>query len=293
MVTTHITRRLNSVAGKSFSPLGGGAGERRPSCSHYPKPRGMSFNPLGGGAGSGTRSARQFDTSDCGRRDGNLVSIPSEVGRGRALINSAVGHRQIRRLRFNPLGGGAGSGSHVSGRCSSATFNPLGGGAGSGTCRRPLRRCLFQSPRRWGGVGLEFIWQALLNASLLRFNPLGGGAGSGSIQRIVQLDARAGLGFNPLGGGAGSGSQVSDSSSAAKRVSIPSEVGRGRAPQHMQQAPWSKAHPRVSIPSEVGRGRAGPSGKPCSTPSCLFQSPRRWGGVGLQSAKTLHAIADC
>jgi len=56
----------------------------------------------------------------------------------------------------------------------------------------------------------------------------------------------------------------------------------------------------------VGRGRAGPSGKPCSTPSCLvsipsevgrgrapslfcqsvhwaasFQSPRRWGGVGL------------
>ena len=44
---------------------------------------------------------------------------------------------------------------------------------------------------------------------------------------------------------------------------------------------------KVSIPSEVERGRAGPSGKPCSTPSLAeFQSPRRWGGVGLPSPVT-------
>ena len=99
-MTTHIIRRLNSVAGKSFSPLGGGAGERRPSCSHYPKPRGMSFNPLGGGAGV---YIRPYSTASPENRFNPLI---------RALHVSAVDDTKVHRS--------------VS----------------------------FQSPRRWGGVGL-------------------------------------------------------------------------------------------------------------------------------------------
>src|SRR5271165_6930234 len=38
-------------------------------------------------------------------------------------------------------------------------FNPLGGGAGSGSYsvnpKEPYKVILFQSPRRWGGVGLS------------------------------------------------------------------------------------------------------------------------------------------
>ena len=123
------------------------------------------------------------------------------------------------------------------------------------------RSVSFQSPRRWGGVGLP---------------------------------------AHAEGHGANLG----------QRVSIPSEVGRGRAGPSGK--PCSTPSCLVSIPSEVGRGRAGPSGKPCSTPSCLvsipsevgrgrassrpmtfgqcekiggveFQSPRRWGGVGLET----------
>ena len=51
-MTTHITRRLNSVAGKSF-------------------------NPLGGAAGSGSQDSPRFESCH------DSVSIPSEVGRGR------------------------------------------------------------------------------------------------------------------------------------------------------------------------------------------------------------------
>jgi len=120
----------------------------------------------------------------------------------------------------------------------------------------------FQSPRRWGGVGLFMSRPSMTPRSiaLFRFNPLGGGAGSGSHQRLVSIFGGirkvislqsprrwGGVGlasttfnasriispsFNPLGGGAGSGSQ------------------------HMQ-----KAMEQISA-----------SG---------FQSPRRWGGVGL------------
>ena len=40
----------------------------------------------------------------------------------------------------------------------------------------------FQSPRRWGGVGLFMSRPSMTPRSiaLFRFNPLGGGAGSGS-----------------------------------------------------------------------------------------------------------------
>ena len=89
----------------------------------------------------------------------------------------------------------------------------------------------FQSPRRWGGVGLAVS--------------------------VPSHASRFGLSFNPLGGGAGSGSDVQSTSPlrTIMRVSIPSEVGRGRAPDTCnhgaaQSAIW------VSIPSEVGRGRA-------------------------------------
>ena len=63
--------------------------------------------------------------------------------------------------------------------------------------------------------------------------------------------------FNPLGGGAGSGySCLASVASARLPVSIPSEVGRGRAP------------PIISVPhADAARGS--------------FQSPRRRGGVGL------------
>ena len=65
-----------------------------------------------------------------------VVSIPSEVGRGRAQI-----HVDEER-------------------------NP--------------RDLPFQSPRRWGGVGLKTRPRPQARASTLSFNSLGGGAGSGS-----------------------------------------------------------------------------------------------------------------
>ena len=68
----------------------------------------------------------------------HLVSIPSEVGRGRARADvESPGGRAVK-CRFNPLGGGAGSGSQY--RCEA---------------HRPSSRSRFQSPRRWGGVGLS------------------------------------------------------------------------------------------------------------------------------------------
>src|SRR5271166_3751212 len=108
MVTTHVTSRFNSVAGKSFSPLGGGAGERRPSCSHYPKPRGMSFNPFGVGAGAwDDPTIRQLR-----RREESFQSPRSWGGVGLFMSRPSMTPRSIALFRFNPLGGGAGSGSH-------------------------------------------------------------------------------------------------------------------------------------------------------------------------------------
>jgi hypothetical protein len=132
MVTTHITRRLNSVAGKSFSPLGGGAGERRPSCSHYPKPRGMSFNPLGGGAGAwDDPTIRQL------RRREESFQSPRRWG-GVGLASTIFNTSRIISPSFNPLGGGAGSGSqHMQ------------------KAMEQISASGFQSPRRWGGVGLR------------------------------------------------------------------------------------------------------------------------------------------
>ncbi len=69
-----------------------------------------------------------------GLRNG-FVSIPSEVGRGRALSEPG----DISEVEFE-----------------------------------------FQSPQRWGGVGLVHLASPAQRLRLLSFNPLGGGAGSGS-----------------------------------------------------------------------------------------------------------------
>ncbi len=68
------------------------------------------------------------------------VSIPSEVGRGQARTSSTCRRpwNRLPRDRFNPLGGGAGSGSfelayHIDTVRLAFRFNPLGGGAGSGS----------------------------------------------------------------------------------------------------------------------------------------------------------------
>src|SRR5271157_575888 len=115
------------------------------------------------------------------------------------------------------------------------SFNPLGGGAGSGSLNRSMLTQLgytwFQSPRRWGGVGLLY--------------------------HVIDSCVNDDLGFNPLGGGAGSGSQRlarSDSAANSLPVSIPSEVGRGQAPTIFSGYRGSRACD--SIPSEVGRGQA-------------------------------------
>src|SRR5208337_2219422 len=140
----------------------------------------------------------------------------------------------------------------------------------------------FQSAWRWGGVGLLITASSPATAGpLFRFNPLGGGAGSGD-------------------------SPPSGPQKRARFVSIPSEVGRGRSglcprPPHNVRVSFQSprrwggvglAHPAhaeghgtndleiVSIPSEVGRGRARASEVHHRWPSVSFQSPRRWGGGG-------------
>src|SRR5271157_2061328 len=85
----------------------------------------------------------------------------------------------------------------------------------------------------WGGVGLLITASSPATAGpLFRFNPLGGGAGSGrSAGSLGRCDPHGIICFNPLGGGAGSGIATTASSPSTTPcfVSIPSEVGRGRA----------------------------------------------------------------
>ena len=211
-MTMHITRRLISVAGKSFSPLGGAAG-------------------------SGSQDSPRFESCH------DSVSIPSEVGRGRAQPHSHAGTALPRQVSISSeVGRGRAP------RCE---------GKGVQT-----QDDWFQSPRRWGGVGLVHLASPAQRLRLLSFNPLGGGAGSGSQSCPAQAGSglefqsprrwgrardrrgatthRCEASFNPHGGGAGSGSR------------------------HMQ-----KAMEQISA-----------SG---------FQSPRRWGGVGLVPYAKLKA----
>ena len=204
-----------------------------------------SFNPLGGGAGSGSKhmqkameqiSASGFQSP---RRWGG-------VGLGRTLLRPATA---------SPL------------TCCLFCFNPLGGGAGSGSPYFAMSRwrgvLSFQSPRRWGGVGLRE--SATITMTRWRFRVLSfqsprrwGGVGlirstaTDTVQapRPVSIPSEVGRGrahpqtrpryvsrllacFNPLGGGAGSGSLsvLTRRGREQHHVSIPSEVGRGRAHQ--------------------------------------------------------------
>src|SRR5208337_5199128 len=106
-------------------PSGGGGGGQGGRDGHVSGLARFRFNPLGGGAGSG-KSLDQHRAAPHLR----FVSIPSEVGRGRPC-NTSSPMPAGPWFRFNPLGGGAGSGSS---RCrlllshASACFNPLGGG---------------------------------------------------------------------------------------------------------------------------------------------------------------------
>src|SRR5271165_4774560 len=93
-----------------------------------------------------------------------------------------------------------------------------------------------------------------------------------------RFNSVAGKSFNPLGGGAGSGSEITYVSADHQWAVFqsPRRWGGVGLPAHAEGHGASLGQ-RVSIPSEVGRGRAGPSGKPCSTPSCLVSIPSEVG----------------
>src|SRR5271157_1767664 len=95
-----------------------------------------------------------------------FVSIPSEVGRGRARYHRIFSRDRWSSVSFQSPRRWGGVGLGVVGRVAPwstrrlSRFNPLGGGAGSGSQSSswPLTACAtvsFQSPRRWGGVGLS------------------------------------------------------------------------------------------------------------------------------------------
>ena len=136
----------------------------------------------------------------------------------------------------------------------------------------------FQSPRRWGGVGLQRPIRCLGSRS------------------IVSIPSEVGRGRAPR--------QSSPCMPSLSRVSIPSEVGRGRALRSFTSGPqratfgfnplgggagsgsgngflMRATELSVSIPSEVGRGRALRLTDATTSGVHEFQSPRRWGGVGL------------
>jgi len=88
----------------------------------------------------------------------------------------------------------------------------------------------FQSPRRWGLVGLRMILRQYWKIQ----------------RRLFQSPRRW--------GGVGLTGDSDADRSTDRRVSIRSEVGRGRAQIHPQEQGDETMN--VSIPSEVGRGQA-------------------------------------
>jgi len=199
-----------------------------------------------------------------------LVSIPSEVGRGRAREHGLYPSTP-RPVCFVSIPSEVGRGR--------APYHRI-------FSRDRWSSVSFQSPRRWGGVG-RLSPKRSSKACSFRFNPLGGGAGSGSRLLGRALLSMNCVCFNPLGGGAGSGSRCSRSGrqrnlQCGVLVSIPSEVGRGRAPR---RRPGAVAEAQLRF-NPLG-GRAGPGSRHhvfllLQDPlSITFQSPRRWGGVGL------------
>ena len=200
----------------------------------------------------------------------------------------------MRSLRFNPLGGGAGSGSIATWSTRSA-------------------RNLFQSPRRWGGVGLVFRW--IIFASQGRVSiPSEVGRGRAPTHAEGHRSDLGHAGFNPLGGGAGSGSihLAALLQRLLHLVSIPSEVGRGRAPMQVQAldstrlrfnplggGAGSGSHRNADVgtmlpgfnPLGGGAGSGSVEVDETRTSGDTFQSPRRWGGVGLSGRSRSSRVA--
>jgi len=134
----------------------------------------LSFNPLRGGAGSGWSIWQALlNAFAC------LVSIPSEVGRGRAQPSQDHEESAVQEgSSFNPLGGGAGSGSRtwpisINTKAGLFRFNPLGGGAGSGSLSphllpRPLVLCFVSIPSEVGrGREFEYTRHGTLTLSFV------------------------------------------------------------------------------------------------------------------------------
>ena len=359
MVTTHITRRLNSVAWKSFSPLGVGAGAGS-SCS---KKRWYgSILGVGAGAWGPSMTPRSIAhvSFQSPRRWGGvglaarpLVSIFGGIRkvislqsprrwRGIGLASTTFNASRIISPSFNPLGGGAGSGSQhmqkameqisASGFQSPRRWGGVGlihlaspaqrllawfqsprrwGGVGlAGSCvvsipsevgrgrarsasqlRHAHAVCSFQSPRRWGGVGLGRCTGKGNRLPKSRFNPLGGGAGSGSTS-IASRAWRSIGGFNPLGGGAGSGSKPTGAAMVKTEASF-NPLGGGAGSGSSSIFPRAMCLPGFQSPRRwggVGLRTRGPSVH--RDGPAAFQSPRRWGGVGLQRAGEIPSLPD-
>src|SRR5208337_2626133 len=238
------------------------------------------FNPLGGGAGSG-------DSPPSGpQKRARFVSIPSEVGRGRSGLCPRPPHNVRVSFQSPRRWGGVGRDSTPGRRTMfEFRFNPLGGGAGSGSHIQHMQKAMeqmtsrsFQSPRRWGGVGL--VHQKFITVGHpFRFNPLGGGAGSATSNATMNIGSTT-FRFNPLGGGAGSGCRFSPTH--ADRPSFrfnPLGGGAGSA----RRSRWTCLRPsKVSFQSPRRWGGVGLSlfANACRPTLVSFQSPRRWGGVG-------------
>src|SRR5208337_3039869 len=198
--------------------------------------------------------------------------------------DSAPGRRTMFEFRFNPLGGGAGSGGTLppaAAPCSSFVSIPAGSGSHIQHMQKAMEQMTsrsFQSPRRWGGVGL--VHQKFITVGHpFRFNPLGGGAGSATSNATMNIGSTT-FRFNPLGGGAGSGCRFSPTH--ADRPSFrfnPLGGGAGSA----RRSRWTCLRPsKVSFQSPRRWGGVGLSlfANACRPTLVSFQSPRRWGGVG-------------
>jgi len=206
------------------------------------------------GRGRAGPSGKPCSTPSC------LVSIPSEVGRGRHSASSRSSTTAPSVSFQSPRRWGGVDIQHMQKALEQMKFrfNPLGGGAGSPASGRALV-----------GGALRF-----------RFNPLGGAAGSlTAVIALGDVPAQR-FRFNPLGGGAGS---------FYGRILIPPIVveisfqsprrwgGVGNGKRYHEH--WLH---NVSFQSPRRWGGVGLSlfANACRPTLVSFQSPRRWGAVG-------------
>ena len=264
-----------------FNPLGGGAGSGSSLSQLTQTKTSLRFNPLGGGAGSGSHGSRLPGGRACrhvsipsevgrgrarwtdlnARWVGDLVSIPSEVGRGRALTGN-ISETQVINLMFQSprRWGGVGLPDRIltwSDSPSVSIPSEVGRGRAQSTGRNGSTWITkFQSPRRWGGVGLVSPW--LRRYLVLNWVSIPSEVGRGRARSgLTCLSWWRKCRFNPLGGGAGSGSQAR---CYGENVTLIIEF----------QSPRRWGGVGLTIESSWHANVAN-----------MFQSPRRWGGVGL------------